>query len=93
MKDNYAELKRVVSLQEKGLANRDKKKIIRMLGAWLSSYERVLKKSISTFELDERGNRLDIDLTNIKQSLAKARQEIAGRDFPRLILSILRNPK
>ncbi|MED1608136.1 hypothetical protein P4U90_22740 [Cytobacillus kochii] len=76
-----------------GLAASGKKKIIGILDAWLSSFDRVLKKSISSFELDDRGNKIPIDLTNIKHSISKSSEEIAKRDFKRLILPIMRNPK
>ncbi|MCA1029230.1 hypothetical protein LCM23_24780 [Cytobacillus kochii] len=93
LKPVYEELRTVVSLQEMGLPASGKKKIIGILGAWLSSFDRVLKKSISSFELDDRGNKIPIDLTNIKHSISKSSEEIAKRDFKRLILPIMRNPK
>ncbi|MED1608132.1 hypothetical protein P4U90_22720 [Cytobacillus kochii] len=93
LKGPYKELSQLLSTKGLGVPSKDKSIIKALIKAWLSTVETNLKKSMATFELDERGKKLSIDHQNIKQSLANNREEIAKRDFNKKILPLLRNPQ
>lgn len=93
LKGPYKELSQLLSTKDLDISPKDKSTIKALIKAWLPTVETNLKKSMATFELDERGNKLSIDEQNIKKSLANNREEIAKRDFEKKILPIIRNPK
>ncbi|MEA1855523.1 hypothetical protein MKX67_02800 [Cytobacillus sp. FSL W7-1323] len=89
---DYEELKKVMSNETIFSSKKDKNTLQTLLNDWLKTND-TLRKSIATFELDERGNKLQIDERNIKQSLSKNREDIGKRDFENKIVPVLRNPK
>lgn len=73
------------------IPKRERKKLMGLIKACTESNDNQLRKSLRTFEIDEQGNELYIDLKSIKESLARNREEIGKRDFQKIIVQIIRN--
>lgn len=88
---DYAVLSEALDTGNMAISSSDKKKLKTLLKATQETNEKELKKSLETFEKDDQGNQLYIDLNNIKESLAKNREDIGKRDFQKITVPIIRN--
>lgn len=79
------------ALDDIAISSTDKRKLKALLKATQETNDKELKKSLESFEKDEQGNQLYIDLNDIKDSLAKNREDIGKRDFHKITVPIIRN--
>ncbi|WP_077210660.1 hypothetical protein [Bacillus dakarensis] len=91
LQKDYARLSEALDISNISISSSDKRKLKTLLKATQETNEKELTKSLETFEKDDQGNQLYIDLNNIKESLAKNREDIGKRDFQKITVPIIRN--
>lgn len=92
MKDYETVLDSLKKVEEE-VTGQDQRKIKNLLTASIQSNQGALEKSMREFEYDDKGNKVFIDQTRIKESLGEKVEKEGAKHFEKKVLSILRNPK